>query len=1356
MSNYRIPKYLAGSIIVLLIIAIALLYFLALPKLINIDNYRSLIEERFEKRTGLPVKITKLNSSMTLTGIRVYFTNAQILHSDKRTFVYADKGAIEIAFSGFLKKQVVIKEIEVNNFDANVTRFKNGKTDIEQIILAKRKKGEFETKLINTSINVNNYRLLVRDQFVHPESNFLLTGKNVEISDFDPFKYIKLKVKGRIISANNPDTEFNLDYASKLPLKINDILANEPVLSGQLKNLYPDMFKSYVGKQAYLMSSIILDDVKFDINLKKSKFIPRTINSEITLKSESNEADKSKILIKSLIKDNQLKLQELSLRGKDTDILLSGIIDNFTSKNAILNLNLAVKKLKLKQLIPILPDSFELSNNIIYLSKYIFDGDLNAGISIKGRVKNPNAFGRIDFRNFYLSYPNFPEFIKNTDGSFIINENRIDLDNIDGFVGNSKVNIDGYYNFQGNSNIKTVFSDLNLDYIYRFINNNPDFGQINTQLENIKSIRGFANGVLNFTGAAANIKTNGNINLSGVTISYKGISKPVEKISGLIRLVQNNIFIDKLQGIIAGSVYKVQGELINNILNAIIASDRVNLSELQNVLKQSPALKTLKNQLSDISNLSGYARVKINLSGEIGENIFKNAEINIIKVNVNAKTLGFPVNILKGRIFATADKILVQDIRASIPGGFAEINGQISGISKGKIYPNLKMNFKNLNMIAVNELKRSPIVPKEIKNYLNDFSNFRGNLTARATILPEQYYIDVRFDRIFAIYKPQNLPLRIRAGSLSVTPKIITIKSVHSRISKSLIFLNGQIRNYTAKPDFNLVSSFNINSKDIDEYINPYLDEPIKTQGKIPVNATIQGNLDNLRVLAEMTLEKGVNITLPKGAILPEDRVRVFNLIAQGNINHINIETFDIILDQTERILHVSGIIDDIITPDIAFTNLQIINPDPMDITLLNIFIEPDKDEKFFSEGNVKADLILNGTASSPVITGNIELNNDIIPSRSTKINHARIEFADNTILLNESNLDIAGSNIRASGTADKTFSLPVNIRTVEITSPSLNMDKVLKAIAKQEESENVTSEVPPVTVQSGRINANEFIISNFITDNLSSSFTLTPDWLLTLPDLYVEAANGKALGRIIYNIKSSETAGTMTAEGMSANAAATIFLNIPNEVYGTLKGNVNFNTKGKTKDELVSNANGVATFSIKDGRLTRLGSLEYLLLAANTVTVGLAGINLNSILNLIVPQRTGYFEVLDGTLTAEKGILTSDNVASKGRNLSLLLSGKINMLTNYSDLTILGRVSKKVSGLLGPLGSLSINTFVEYLPGLGFIPGTGGKGLIEMIPLISRIPLLGLGQKKYRRFVVEIQGDLYDPKSVKSFRWLD
>ena len=48
-------------------------------------------------------------------------------------------------------------------------------------------------------------------------------------------------------------------------------------------------------------------------------------------------------------------------------------------------------------------------------------------------------------------------------------------------------------------------------------------------------------------------------------------------------------------------------------------------------------------------------------------------------------------------------------------------------------------------------------------------------------------------------------------------------------------------------------------------------------------------------------------------------------------------------------------------------------------------------------------------------------------------------------------------------------------------------------------------------------------------------------------------------------------------------------------------------------------------------------------------------------------------------------------------------------------------------------------------------------KGIIDLIPGLSKIPGLELADdEKYRRFVVQIRGNLYDQSSVRSFRWVE
>ncbi len=60
----------------------------------------------------------------------------------------------------------------------------------------------------------------------------------------------------------------------------------------------------------------------------------------------------------------------------------------------------------------------------------------------------------------------------------------------------------------------------------------------------------------------------------------------------------------------------------------------------------------------------------------------------------------------------------------------------------------------------------------------------------------------------------------------------------------------------------------------------------------------------------------------------------------------------------------------------------------------------------------------------------------------------------------------------------------------------------------------------------------------------------------------------------------------------------------------------------------------GKGGFRVADGRMPKLGSLEYLLKASNLVKCGITGITINSIIELITPLKTGQFENINGSFS--------------------------------------------------------------------------------------------------------------------------
>lgn len=347
------------------------------------------------------------------------------------------------------------------------------------------------------------------------------------------------------------------------------------------------------------------------------------------------------------------------------------------------------------------------------------------------------------------------------------------------------------------------------------------------------------------------------------------------------------------------------------------------------------------------------------------------------------------------------------------------------------------------------------------------------------------------------------------------------------------------------------------------------------------------------------------------------------------------------------------------------------------------------------------------------------------------------------------------------SARCEKKFSLPITLNTLDIASNNINFINISEAVEKIDiKSSGQKSDNFPVIIQDGHLLAQRFVIDKLDASNLSSDFNLNSDGIFDLSRYAFYLDKGNATGDMSYDIKSTELKGKITTNSMDANALATTFMNIHDEVYGRLDSKSEFSTSGKGLKEMTANANGKCEFEIRDGRLVRLGSLEYLLMAGNTLLSGLGNLSLNKIVNLIIPEKTGSFKVLKGTITAKGGTLYTDDLKSIGKNLSLHLRGSLRMSDDYADMTIFGKLRRRVSGKLGPLGSLSINNLITDIPGIGFIPGEPKEGgIIDFVPFINQIPGLGIGgrlaQRRYRLFVVRIVGNLYDPKSVRSFRWI-
>ena len=84
------------------------------------------------------------------------------------------------------------------------------------------------------------------------------------------------------------------------------------------------------------------------------------------------------------------------------------------------------------------------------------------------------------------------------------------------------------------------------------------------------------------------------------------------------------------------------------------------------------------------------------------------------------------------------------------------------------------------------------------------------------------------------------------------------------------------------------------------------------------------------------------------------------------------------------------------------------------------------------------------------------------------------------------------------------------------------------------------------------------------------------------------------------------------------------------------------------------------------------------------------------------------------------------------------------------ADMKVLGQLSRKISTAFGTIGNISLNSLFNKIPGVDLSENG------QLVNELNKIPGIELSNKAYRKFVVEITGDIDNESNVKSFKWIN
>lgn len=1462
-----------GLLITAIIIAVLmLLYTLALPPLININQYKAKILELSEadKRFKGNLYVGKLGLELPLTGGIVFkISHIKLTHKNGDPLFSANNLKAKVAILPLLFKEIVIKNVEAQDLELHAIRKGQSNIDLEEIVLPPLPHDIYFIKFRGTRGHIKNYDIEITDKTLSPEKKILLTGKKIKLLKLTEDKNLKFLIEGQIDKL----TPFKLRGYLKLPFQ-KQLAKNIFNIKGYIRNLNLQNFKPYLEYndiKGTLSTRFKLKATEDELNISNrldiinSVFIP-----DIDLNLLSGY-----INLKISIKEKALGIHNLESTLNDVNLKLKGNIYHWESKDPKFDLKLETDEFNIllaRSLIPLIPETKDFLNQ---LKPFLLKGITKINTKIKGSASTPKLYGNLKIKDYTVRLPE-NIIINDIKGVFKLDGDKIKAKNwIIPLNSTELLQINGNFNFNKNhfENLQLSTTDLEINTLKKILLSIANTTNYRILLLDKLTSKGTLRLNIILDGLIDKPFLSGELFINVKNIFLQGYNSSINAIKGVLIFDKSsvaskelNIALTENDNILVRGKYNFHDEIFDGLK---VFSDRIDLNRLQNILLATS--KDLNIPVSELKrfDITGNTSVDINLKGNLN-NIKPYGQAVLSNVSIVDKETKIPINKLTGQITFN-DNINLNNLAAIIENNPIKINGtaSISGpakivvsilefklsdiralalkiglfksseaelikeasfegsvsgeitlnknkdtitpeaifninkshishpmlpdriyLDRGKIvFKNTKVNINELTMTTsgstftisgnldnlenlvpdymihatsknvtyefLKKLSAHSSAPKGFKELISSIKSITGNAAININARNKQFEMDINLNNLAIHMAELEKPIDNISGKIKLNNNQLVLSNVSAGYNESILQIAGDINSLNTTPIININIDGKLSPLSFKEFYRKDIQENLVFSEPINFEGGAKGNIKSWDIRFVSEIPQSAIVELKGVFNKPENAPLKFVIDGRGTKEFIDINNISLQVGQSQ--FNADGYLEYSDEDLIKIDNLNIKIPD----------INLDELNKFLAKGlltddltgAIKSNLKISGTAFDPNIYGFINFDKVSLPIIKSKDISFNIDLSGSEADIENAYMNINGIIFEITTHINNFKKFPIELTNLNIHSPSLRLTDLLSSISSKAEAIKIDS--LPITIKNGVLIIDDAIIDKLITSNLRGNITLCPDGTFQINNMGLNTAGGTATGNIYVNIIENTLGAQLQIVGVKANAAATILLDLPNEIFGDLNSTIVFNSKGNDYDQIIENAEGQASLIIDDGRFSRLGTLEHLLRASNIIGGGVSGLNINNILASVIPMHTGKFDQLTGDFSVKKGTLHTSNLITRGKNLSLEIAGEFNLYTEDADLTIQGNLSRNVSGLLGPLGNLNIDTLTDFIPGLGFIPGLSTKkkriGLLDFIPGLGFIPGFG-GPKEddiVRKFAVEIKGKLYTMTSVKNFRWV-
>lgn len=1059
---------------------------------------------------------------------------------------------------------------------------------------------------------------------------------------------------------------------------------------------------------------------------------------------------------------NGIEIKNLKLSGKNINILANGKITHLNAKIPHLDMKIGVNNTKAEDILPLIPDIENLSPDmdLLLLKKTGFWGDASANLEVKGKADYPNVYGNVIVSNAYMvkEIPN----AKKADINLFFKGDKFDLDVkvptsktqtvwVKGPINLDKErSADLYITSTDSVDLKTAQTVLNpLHDILHF-----DLGPVP-----IMDIKGKGGINLHVSGTRKNPHGWGQFHFKETTASFLDIhNMAINNGTGTLEFNDQNTLFQTKYALLNGKPVTIKGtcSLLGDLNFDVSANDQ-NIEKLLYTVKTSPMLSDIQKLLQPIEKISGNGNFKLNLYGQV-------KDINDVVFNKNI--------FAKGSIELFSNFIKLQNapvVKTSGIINFDNLNADfnlLSAINNSKIKINGKIKDNNCdaNIVSNSFNIGDAIKALSIKvPYASDLSTINTSFTAKYN----GKFDNIELDKLWLkgkIYSNKGAKSAITINSSSYEIKNSTFKlpQINAGFGKMLLFADGKITNIHKNPNLNLY----INAKPTEDFFDQFFNEksiyPIKLKGDINLTSKLSGPLNSINAKSTLNIAADSNLYYMGAAIGDVEnpvKITLDSIYSPNKIKINNLQYDKIILSQnnkpfTNTQLTAGGTLQLLDNNIVKFNNFKIKTQTPTDAKIFNIIFR----KPLMKQGVFTSDLILNGTSQIPIVFGKLNITSIDIPFVDSTIRDINLDFKPDKIYI-ISKGTVLTNPIQINAIMKNKLIPPYIIENLNLKLADLNINKITETLRDLEADAARTPfagnntqnfDTSQIIINNAKVIADKIKVRNINADNFRADLKLDNKMQLNVDNFKFNIAQGEVSGNLKQNLLTNNINLDIHLTNANALIMSEALFDLKGQVYGLVNGDFSLACNGKTQEDCFKTLSGNGNFKIADGRMPKLGSLEYLLKAGNIFKGGITGLSINSIIDLITPLKTGNFDSISGVIHLVDGTADKIEIFSSGQDLNMYMTGSYNIVTSIADMEILGSLSKNITTIFGKIKNASLNTLFNTIPGIN-----DSTEKLLMQEDIAKIPNIKDVTDIYRIFAVDINGDINGNDYVKSFKWV-